>query len=457
MGTDFWSSLRLNLLIVIIFPVAVLGVTKAVNAFLPQRYYFSISSIVKGSDEPFIVPTPAVTGLRLCELLRRYGIDPHNSYGQIEKYVNCNEEYADKDDGRHRFKQDNIKLSRAVKDTLYRRAFQTDREALKKLNYDVGLSVKPLSGAELSQLVDGSASIQSAFRRINGYYTKSVNTIDQGLMHSYINSSFTNVIPFESAAINAREETQYNDAPLDVRSAMLTAHETASIKAAHASFIKAFASVDFSTYDGINASDLDNILFTSADRVQVQSGIYNFYKGKATATLEQHLRRSFLDEGLEVLESGTERNAVVREIYWAEWPSYLLATTIRLMPVFVLAILFGIVVGRREVASLTFAAGLAAFLLVWPVVLLWDNVVNSKWYDDKWKFLLLYAAYIVTYGAVGRTGSLIGCYMRTKLGWPDEPSAEATKYERDISVNLVASIIFAILTAAYNLIIPLKA
>jgi hypothetical protein len=377
--------------------------------------------MVKGSDEPFVVEPPSVTGTRLCQLLHKYGIDPQDSRRYFEISTNCDETFAEQGDK----KAQPIALSKSTKDTLYRRSFQIDREALNKLNSDVALRIKAMTNAELNQLIKSSASPQFAFHKIQEYYKNLLSQEDQSALRPYIEETFRNTIPSDSTnqkTETLNEEQDNNSVSAGQADSGLSQKDIALITAAHDRFIKMFLSEDFSKNAGINVSDVDQILSHVSYSNELGRGIYDFYRGKADAALERDLRTAFREKGLGLLPAEL-RSALITEIYQASITSYIVSTLARIMPVFIVAILFGLYFGRLEINSISFAAAFAAFLLIWPIILLWDNVVVSKWSDYKQIFFLVYAGYIVTFGVTGRAGALLGAFLQDKFGWqPISPS-----------------------------------
>ena len=104
-----------------------------------------------------------------------------------------------------------------------------------------------------------------------------------------------------------------------------------------------------------------------------------------------------------------------------------------------------------------------AFLLVWPIILLWDTVVQSQWANYQELFLGMYLLYIIAFFAVARCGALIGSYWGEKLNWHEPVVQEVSEgtmspkgYGMEILVSLIASTIFSLVAFSMNLILPLS-
>jgi hypothetical protein len=149
------------------------------------------------------------------------------------------------------------------------------------------------------------------------------------------------------------------------------------------------------------------------------------------------------------------------DVYRTNLPSYVIAGLLRILPVFAVAFLFGIYFGRAEILSVSIAGGLAALALVWPIVLLWDTIVQGKWHDFKLTFIGIYALYVLTFFITARAGALAGSAVAARLGiWQKSPSTveaqSSPKYFTDLVVSVIGSVIFSLLVMALNLIVPLK-
>ena len=146
-----------------------------------------------------------------------------------------------------------------------------------------------------------------------------------------------------------------------------------------------------------------------------------FYAAQAADRVDQLLKASFAQANLDLDYTDKVRQEILSDISQSGIPTYVISALARVAPIFLVALLFGIYFGRRDVLSISVGAALLAFLLVWPIILLWDTVVQSQWANYQELFLGMYLLYIIAFFAVARCGALIGSYWGEKLN-RHEPS-----------------------------------
>lgn len=91
--------------------------------------------------------------------------------------------------------------------------------------------------------------------------------------------------------------------------------------------------------------------------------------------------------------------------------SFVVSIILKLMPAFLAGIVVCMASKTQDFMSASFAMGSLAFILCWPVILLWDSVVSSAWQDSKLMFYILYGCYIIGYF----TSCYVGCAIGTKM------------------------------------------
>lgn len=85
-----------------------------------------------------------------------------------------------------------------------------------------------------------------------------------------------------------------------------------------------------------------------------------------------------------------------------------LALLIRLAIPFIAGFLISRFFPEDGITAAGVGAALAALLLCWPVIVLWDRVVTGDWHNDYGKFIALYVLYMVLFFFVGRLGAMAG-------------------------------------------------
>ena len=453
--------LRINFVILFLGPILIMGAIKFLNSILPQKYYFSLSSLAKGSDEPFIIDTPSVSGQRLCSLLKKYGVKLDDAYNYIDQRTyNCSEVFANKNAVSNRDVR--RKISKDVKDKIYRTAFASDQEAARHLQSDINHIIRgAMTDSELQNIVAEASSPSDAYKKILEFYTAQFASLsgEDTELSKFLKKKYGDLIPEAQQEENALKE---NREEADAENPKIAADDIKQIKRAHADFAATFLKTNYlSSYKGINASDIDEIVTGAGNYVELPSAVRNFYKGELTSDIDDALRSQFEKHGLSVLSNDSVRTAILTDVYRANLSNYVIAGLLRILPVFAVAFLFGIYFGRREVFSVAVAGALTALALVWPIILLWDNVVQGKWHDYKLTFIGIYAVYVLTYFITARAGALAGAAAAQRFGiWqksvPDPASQVSPRYLVEISINVIASAIFSLLVIALNLIVPLR-
>lgn len=120
------------------------------------------------------------------------------------------------------------------------------------------------------------------------------------------------------------------------------------------------------------------------------------------ARAEQH-RESVLSDQYALI-----RGAIMREDSFVFLPAIIL----KLIPAFAIGVLIGLWRPERAVFDTPLAAGFVAFLLCWPVIILWDTIVDDTWKPFQWDFYALYLGYVLTYFFAARLGVLLAIRLR---------------------------------------------
>lgn len=126
----------------------------------------------------------------------------------------------------------------------------------------------------------------------------------------------------------------------------------------------------------------------------------------------------FVSEGtdgspVELPEAEQERriNAINEEIERAGRHHFWTSLGLKMAPPFFVGLLMFVFLKERAITVAPLGAGTAAFMLAWPVIALWDNVVSLDWSHQRYMFFILYVAYVALYYHLGR----LGCYAANFL------------------------------------------
>jgi hypothetical protein len=431
-------TLRVNFVIVFVGPLFVLLLIKELSAFLPNKYYFNFSTLVGGSSEPFIVDPPTVTGPKLCEMMARHGI-PTTTFNRP---IPCNERFENR-------------LSRDEVDKIYNIASSSDqavRNAFTEALRRVGL--KLLTDDEVRRLASENTTDAQAFEDIFDSYAQQIKGIATRGPHEAIDALYR-----ESRGTKDKEEEEISPAapaedkgiPEDVIVRILQAHRDLKQRLLNpASVIKIGA---------IQKSSVENIIRHPFGTVP--GNLSDYYTGEMLASFRSIMSQSFSRLGL-AAGKDSERKIVLDEINKFYWRDYLLSIFLRLTPVFLFGLVAGAALGRSELFSIALAGGLTAFLLAWPLILMWNRLVHSSWADKQLIFLSLYGIYVISFFLTSRSAALLGACLREQnlLRLPAlskerlVPGLRVTW--REVMVHIIAASIINAAVYIWNLYLPLS-
>jgi hypothetical protein len=242
--------------------------------------------------------------------------------------------------------------------------------------------------------------------------------------------------------------------------------ERARLRAAHAAFVEQVrARVAQAQQTPIRKSDLDEIVAKAYGKYDLTARITDHHTTPVEASIDATLKNAVAAQGLALRSSDELEQVVFTELSTAGLGDYAAAVLIRLAAVLLFGIVAGIAFGRHEFVSISVAAALAAFLLSWPLMLMWDNLVDPRWNDQRPLFLVFYAIYILSFYVTARFGAVLGALLRRGLMRRHEPLvataagaavSNAVTF-RDFVINLGASVAINIAVYATNIVIPLTA
>ena len=91
------------------------------------------------------------------------------------------------------------------------------------------------------------------------------------------------------------------------------------------------------------------------------------------------VKSAFIARHLEVKNSAEISAELVSAITLSGLVDYAISILFRLTPVIVFAFVLGALLGKGELLSISVSAAFASFLLCWPLILNWDQLVNERW------------------------------------------------------------------------------
>jgi hypothetical protein len=177
-------------------------------------------------------------------------------------------------------------------------------------------------------------------------------------------------------------------APSGYKPSDLSPDEIAGIKTAHQRFAASLVGLDFGRhYKPISVSDIETLLASVYSAGGVPRDFAGFYIDQNEPIVKAALRSEFEATNIDLSDAAEVRQQILSEASQTGIFSYIVGALARVLPIFAVALLFGAYFGRREVTSMSVGGGLLAFLLVWPILLLWDTVVQSQWAEYTTLFI----------------------------------------------------------------------
>jgi len=419
------ASLRVNLLIVFVGAPLIILMIKAVSLLLPPKYYFSFSKLVAGSSEPFIVDPPGITAKKLCEVLARDGIPRSTFRGQIRT---CDRDYE-------------RPISPREMDEIYGIALGSDARIRQAYRDEAARGpIQPMSDDQIRELAANTDSVGDVVEAITDHYLNQIIRIPETYNSEKIAELFIGPVPDDAPAQS--DDDKKKTIPASVVARIVEAHASLRGDLVNNNFAEKMLPIKKSTIDEMTRG---------ADSVRDVAGrISQYYSGQIGDDIRATITNNFAKFDLVA-----NRKAVFEEINKFSWTHYLLSVLVRLTPVFLFGIACGLALGRGEVLSASMAGGMAAFLLSWPLMLMWDRLVQSAWTDKKWLFFCFYAVYIFSFFLTARCAAIIGARLRENLPSVREKIASGGVTWRDVAINTAGAMAINAVVYAWNIYLPL--
>ncbi len=98
---------------------------------------------------------------------------------------------------------------------------------------------------------------------------------------------------------------------------------------------------------------------------------------------------------------------ITEQIIAAGQFNFWIAFLLKMLPPFVVGYFLFFIWKEDAMFAVPTGAALTAFLMSWPVILMWDQVVYQVWDKQHYLFIVLYLAYILLYYHLARLGCII--------------------------------------------------
>lgn len=448
------SEFRGNFLIAFAGAALIIFLIKITPLILPAKYYFSFAKLVGYDAGPFIVDPPGVTGQKLCAIFEKYDI-PKDRFTHID----CRLDYVS--GGARSVSPGTFSIEE--KDRIYTLALQGDpeiRSAVKAAleNSPAGFPTED----DIRNIALESQTVGRAFDKMLDSYKTTLNTVVQTSVGENVEEKYRAQAPPSEPGeghgeVGEGEEEGGPGLSEETTGLVLSAYRSAATQLTPEKLAEAI--------HPITKSKVDEAINESYGWDGLGSSIVDYYKRSLSEDfLRKVLTEQFKGAGLSVHTEDEERRLIFAEINRFSWFDYVVSILIRLAPVVLVGAGGGYLLGRGEVLSIAVAGAMAAFLLSWPLMLMWDHLVQGLWQDKKNIFLMFYAAYILAFFVTARASALLGVKLGQQMHGDAHALVTAGADVGAISINwtkvvanIVGAIVLNIVVYASNVIIPLQA
>jgi len=107
------------------------------------------------------------------------------------------------------------------------------------------------------------------------------------------------------------------------------------------------------------------------------------------------------------IDHDTQQLAITEQIIAAGQFNFWVALLLKMAPPFLVGYFLFFAWKEDAMLAVPTGAALTAFLMCWPVVLLWEQAVYGAWDKQRYLFIVLYLTYILLYYHLARLGCII--------------------------------------------------
>lgn len=357
------------------------------TALLPEKYYFRFSNLVSSESSPFMVEPPGVTYAKLCELVRLNRLEKPTFAAALD----CSDVGASAGPS----------YGLTHEDAIYRAAYVNDASIRRWLaNADKDFQPTPLSQEDLVSIIDDSSSLGQAIAEIENQYRSQVYEHFKDATEAQLEGGFAS-LPDEAPDYEEPETPSSIDD--STRNLLLASHEAVAAQVAvpHEAVIAP-----------ITKSDIDKFISYASSRDDVISSVAGYYLDQLAQQYDELIKSGIKQAGI---DRDADSRKVDRAMMSAGLGNYLIAVLVRIAPVLIFGLVIGLIFGPTEIGTAALASALAALLLAWPVILMWDRLVSYEWQDRRALFLAFYVLYILSFYATGRLGAILGVKLRSRV------------------------------------------
>ena len=313
-------------------------------------------------------------------------------------------------------------------------------------------SLKSPTDDELGEIIDKSKTVNDAFEGLRTAYGGVFeNTFARPLGEAY-KRQLSDVSP-DSDTVGEPKEVDLAIAPDDAE----------KIRKSNESFIARFNNTKPGiALKPIQKSRVDEIVNDASGAWDLPNSLARFYADQIGNVANMQLREAFAAHEIAPKEKKEARQLMFRQISAAGLGEYVIAVAFRLLPVIVFGLVLGFIFGRIELASIGLSAAVTAFLLSWPLILMWEKLVGYQWQGQRSLFMLFYTAYIFSFFITARMSAVWGAGLRNMvsplpLAGSIGQGETVVVTSREVVINILAGIITNAVVYGWNVLLPLTA
>jgi len=449
---------QVSFFVVILIALSVLVAIRFSGFILPSKYYFSISSVFKSDESLMLVSHPGVTGQRFCELMRQHKVTVEDI--GIQQF-DCS---ADKAPENFNLNQHQLKA--------------TDRDKI----YDVWINSKDQIAFDIQNSINRNALTQQIIEEISTINVYEKEKIRFGGVFS---ERLDNVISFATRQavieqispyfqevlgdLNAKFNQPVENAPQFGETSLVSEEDFMKLRAQVALAVGARITQTLGQDKPVELefSDMRSAVEGAQYSWSLESAIIGAYSDKLVGPYQPEVDRLLAEQNLRAADIDKAVASVQKAFLLENLPIYTVSAIIRFTVVFITVFLIAFATfGKLKIQNYSFGAAMAAILLTWPVLSLWDWVVREEWQALKFTFLAIYLLYAIAFFFTGKAAGQCAFVLRNRLansgfGQPIEAAADGSHVVFQTSLKeMLNSCMVAGATSAFvyalNIIVPVN-
>jgi hypothetical protein len=383
-------SVRVDLVFLLLATIVTIVLIK-LTSLLPASLYFNFSSAFSDELGAFLVPRPVLEAQQQCELARAKGFS----------FRAC--------PSAEPFEPD---LTSQNRDLLVQAVIEVQARHLAGGKLVAATPSAPTDLTELTQSIFQDLQYRDS---LADFRDRRVTELAASVGRPFtdeVAARFEELAP-AGAGLEVSEEGEEAGAedPPGLAGAPDPSKDSAlaetSLKLAQAerNLLNDFATIEPLAVPEIKLPELQTLLRDEITSWGALEKLDRFVTERLAAAIKPPFDDKIRLAALDIDAARTEvEQAVLAQAGW----QYALALLIRLVVPFAAGALLALVAGVGMRVSIATGCAFSAFLLAWPVVLLWNGVIDSDYHHLRGVFMAFYVAYVVSFFTLAWLGATVG-------------------------------------------------